>query len=190
MTEPRKVSTFTTTDGTRFLVPVNYLTVKRVRELCGVNVLDILGPGEQLSGFLADDVKLLEVVCAIVRPQLKELDWSDDQFFSVVDGEVIRAATNCLIDEVTEFFPEPRKGLVAKVIAKVRAAATAMEAKQVAAAEAAISKADFGVALLTPGNSGSTLPASSASSRGRSRSASSRGWREAASTKTGCTRRR
>lgn len=190
MSEPRKVSTFATTDGTRFLVPVNYLTVKRVRELCGVNVLDILGPGEQLSGFLADDVKLLEVVCAIVRPQLKELDWGDDQFFSVVDGEVIRAATNCLIDEVTEFFPEPRKGLVAKVIAKVRAATTAMEAKQVAAAEAAISQADFGMDPPTPGSSGSTLPASSASSRGRSRSANSRGWRGDGSTKTGCTRRK
>jgi hypothetical protein len=135
-------------------------------------------------------VKLLEVVCAIVRPQLKELDWSDDQFFSVVDGEVIRAATNCLIDEVTEFFPEPRKGLVAKVIAKVRTAAATLEARQIAAAEAAINTAVFGAALLMPGSTASTLPASSASSRGRSRSASSRGWREGGSTKTGCTPRR
>jgi len=187
MSEPRKISAFSTTDGTRFLVPVNYLTVKRVRELCGVNVLDILGPGDQLSGFLADDVQLLEVVCAVVRPQLKELNWSDDQFFSVVDGEVIRSATNCLMDEVTEFFPEPRKGLVAKVIAKVRAAAATLEARQVETVEAAISKADFELALRTHGNEGSTSPASSASSRGRSRSANSRGCREAASTKTGCT---
>lgn len=184
------MSSFKTTDGRTFYVPVNYLTVKRVRDLCGVNVLDILGPGEKLSSFLTDDVKLLEVVCAVVRPQLADIDWSDDKFFSVVDGEVIRAATEALIDEVANFFPEPRKGLVKKVIARVRSAAAEMQRRQVAAAEAALSQADFDAALRTPGNSGSILPASSASSRGRSRSASSRGSRVAGSTKTGCTRRR
>lgn len=184
------MSSFRTTDGRQFLVPVNYLTVKRVRDLCGVNVLDILGPGERLASFLSDDVKLLEVLCAVVRPQLKELDWSDDQFFSVVDGEVIRGATEALIDEVANFFPEPRKGLVKKVIAKVRSAAQEMQTRQIAAAEEAIRKADFSAALRTPGSSDSILPASPASSRGRTRSASSRGSRGAGSTRTGCTPRR
>ena len=188
MSEPRKISTFATLSGRSFSVPVNYLTVKRVRELCGVNVLDILGPGEQLAGFLSDDVKLLEVLCAVVRPQLHELDMSDDEFFADINGETLRAATNALIDEVADFFPEPRKGLVKKVIAKVRSAAAEMERRQTAAADEAISKADFGSALPMPGNSGSTLPASSASTRGRTRSANSPGWRGDGSTKTGCTR--
>jgi len=187
----RKPTTFTTLDDTKFSVPVNYLTVKRVRELCnGVNLLEIVGPGEQLAPFIADDVKVLEVICAVVRPQLRELDWSDEQFFSQCDGEVLAAAMNCLIDEVTNFFPEPRKGLVAKVIAKVRAAQAERDRRIVQQVSKAIEQVDFGSALPTLGNTGSTSPASSASSRGRSRSASSRGSHAAGSMKTGCTRAR
>ena len=176
---------FSTTDGTKFTLSVNMLTVKRVRELCGVNVLDILGTGEQLGGYVTDDVKLLEVICAVVRPQLKELDWSDDEFFSRCNGDVLAKATDVLLDEVADFFREPRKGLVTKALAKVRATMAAMEARQAEAAQRAIDALDCESVLGMPGNFGSTSPASSASSPGASRSGSSRAWRKGGNTKTG-----
>lgn len=176
---------FCTTDGTKFTLAVNMLTVKRVRELCGVNVLDILGTGEQLGGYVTDDVKLLEVICAVVRPQLKELDWSDDDFFSRCNGDVLAKATDVLLDEVADFFREPRKGLVKKALAKVRATMAAMEAQQAEAAQRAIDALDCESVLGMPLNSGSTSPESSASSPGASPSASSRAWRKGGNTKTG-----
>lgn len=176
---------FSTIDGTKFTLSVNMLTVKRVRDLCGVNVLDILGTGEQLGGYVTDDVKLIEVICAVVRPQLKELDWSDDEFFSRCNGDVLAKATDVLLDEVADFFREPRKGLVKKALVKVRATMAAMEARQAEAAQRAIDALDCELALVTPGSSGSILPESSALSPGRSRSASSRAWRKAGNTKTG-----
>ena len=69
---------FKTIDGKEWVIDVTYLTVKRVRDLCGVNLLDICNlDKESLSGWVADDLKVLEVVCAVVRPQLAAIDMSD-----------------------------------------------------------------------------------------------------------------
>ena len=182
---------FKTKDGRDWVVEVTYLTVKRVRDLCGVNVLDICNlDKESLSGWVSDDLKVLEVICAIVRPQLAAADMSDEEFFAQCDGQVLKDAVERLIDEVSDFFQEPRKGLVKKVIAKLRATEKQMEQKAAMAIDQALERCDFEEALAMHGSSGSTSPESSESSRGASPSASSSGWRKGSSTKTGRTRRR
>lgn len=186
----RKPSTFTTRDGTQFVVEVTMLTVKRVRQLLGINVLDILGTGESLGGYVTDDCKLMDVLCAVVRPQLEARGWSDEQFVHGFDQEVLQRATDCLLDEVAAFFREPRKGLVERALAKAREAMRMLEAQQATAMGRAIDALDFETGLLTPTTQGSGLPVSPASSRGATRSASSTRSPKAGSTKHGRTRRR
>jgi len=182
---------FKTLDGKEWVIHVTYLTVKRVRDLCGVNVLDICNlDKESLSGWVADDLKVLEVVCAVVRPQLSAVDMADDEFFAACDGQVLKDAVERLVDEVSDFFQEPRKGLVKKIIKKLRETERKMEAQAEKAIDAALSQCDFEAALKTHGSSGSTSPESSASSPGDSPSENSAGWPKAGSTKTGRTRRR
>jgi len=182
---------FQTLDGKEWVVDITYLTVKRVRDLCGVNVLDICNlDKESLSGWVADDLKVLEVVCAVVRPQLAAVNMADDEFLAACDGQVLKDAVERLIDEVSDFFQEPRKGLVRKVIAKLRETERKMEAQAEKAIDEALSQCDFEAALETHGSSGSTLPESSGSSLGDSPSGNSSGWQKGGSTKTGRTRRR
>jgi hypothetical protein len=182
---------FKTLDGKEWVIEVTYLTVKRVRDLCGVNVLDICNLDKgSLSGWVADDLKVLEVVCAVVRPQLAALDMADDEFFAACDGQVLKEAVERLVDQVSDFFQEPRKGLVKKVIAKLRETEKKMEAQAAKAIDAALSQCDFEAALKTHGSSGSTSPESSASSPGDLPSESSSGSPKYGSTKTGRTRRR
>jgi hypothetical protein len=185
------MATFKTLDGKQWLVEVNYLTVKRVRDLCAVNVLDICNlDKESLSGWVADDLKVLEVICAVVRPQLASLDMADEEFFAACDGGVLKEAVERLVDQVSDFFQEPRKGLVKKVIQKLRETEKKMEAQAEKAIDAALSQFDFEAALATHGSSGSTSPASPELSPGASPSESSSGSPTAGSTKTGRTRRR
>jgi hypothetical protein len=182
---------FKTLDGREWLVEVNYLTVKRVRDLCGVNVLDICNlDKETLSGWVADDLKVLEVICAVVRPQLATLDMADDEFFSACDGGVLKEAVERLVDQVSDFFQEPRKGLVKKVIQKLRETERKMETAAATAIDKALASCEFEQALQMHGSSGSISPASSESSPGVSPSGSSSGLQMAGSTKTGRTRRR
>jgi hypothetical protein len=185
------MSKFKTIDGKEWVIDVTYLTVKRVRDLCSVNLLDICNlDKESLSGWVADDLKVLEVVCAVVRPQLAVLDMSDEDFFSVCDQGVLKEAVERLVDQVSDFFQEPRRGLVKKVIWKLRETEKKMEAQAEKTIDAALSQFDFEAALKTHGSSGSTSPASLASSPGDSRSESSSGSPKDGSTKTGRTRRR
>jgi len=182
---------FKTLDGKEWVIDVTYLTVKRVRDLCGVNVLDICNlDKESLSGWVADDLKVLEVVCAVVRPQLAAIDMADDEFFAACDGQVLKDAVERLMDEVSDFFQEPRKGLVKKVIKKLRETSRSMEVQAEKAIDLALSQCDFEEALKTHGSSDSTSPESSASSPGDSPSESSAGWPKDGSTKPGRTRRR
>jgi hypothetical protein len=182
---------FKTLDGREWVIDITYLTVKRVRELCGVNVLDICNlDRETLAGWMSDDLKVLEVVCAVVRPQLAALDLSDEEFFAVCDGSVLHEAVERLVDVVTDFFREPRKGLVKKVIAKLRETERQMEAKAAMAIDQVLSQCDFERALTTHGNSVSILQESSESSRGDSPSGNLSGCPKDGSTKTGRTRRR
>ena len=182
---------FKTLDGKEWVIEVTYLTVKRVRDLCGVNVLDICNlDKESLSGWVADDLKVLDVICAVVRPQLAAIDMADEDFFASCDGGVLKEAVERLVDQVSDFFQEPRRGLVKKVIAKLRATEKQMEQKAAMAIEQALSQCDFEEALKTHGNSAFTSPGSSESSPGDSHSGNSAGWQKDGSTKTGRTRRR
>lgn len=182
---------FKTLDGKEWVIDVTYLTVKRVRDLCGVNLLDICNlDKESLSGWVADDLQVLEVVCAVVRPQLAAIDMSDEDFFAACDGGVLKEAVERLVDQVSNFFQEPRKGLVKKVIAKLREAEKKMQSQAEKAIEAALSQCDFEAALAMHGSSGSTSQESQASSLGDSPSESSSGSPRDGSTKTGRTRRR
>lgn len=182
---------FKTLDGKEWVVEVTYLTVKRVRDLCGVNLLDICNlDKESLSGWVADDLRVLEVICAVVRPQLAAIDMSDEDFFAACDGGVLKEAVERLVDQVSDFFQEPRRGLVKKVIAKLRETERKMEAQAERAINAALNQCDFEEVLKTHGSSDSTSPGSSASSPGDSLSGNSAGWQKDGSTKTGRTRRR
>lgn len=180
-----KPSTFRTRDGTEFVVEVTMLTVKRVRQLLGVNVLDILGTGDELGGYVTDDVRLMDVLCAVVRPQLERMGWTDEQFVHGFDQAVLVRAVDCLLDEVASFFQEPRKGLVKKALAKARAMMRARESMEAAEMDRALDALDLSALQQTPTTQGSDLQASSASNRGRSRSASSTKWRRGGSTRTG-----
>jgi hypothetical protein len=184
-----KPATFKLRDGSEFVIEISMATVKRVKQLLGVNVLDILGTSEELGGYITDDVKTVDVLCAICRPQLEARRMSDEDFGRGFDQEALVGATNTLMDEVAEFFQQPRKGLVKQAIAKARALSAEMERRQVAAAERALSALDLETLLATHTKQGSASPASAASSRGRSRSASSTSLRKAGSTRTGRTRR-
>jgi hypothetical protein len=185
------MATFKTLDGKQWAVEVNYLTVKRVRDLCGVNVLDVCNlDKEALSGWVSDDLKVLEVICAIVRPQLAAIDMADDEFFASCDGSVLKEAVERLVDQVSDFFQEPRRGLVKKVISKLRETERKMEMAAERAIDKALESCDFEETLKMHGSSGSISPASPASSPGVSRSESLSGLQTAGSTKTGRTRRR
>lgn len=157
------MAAFSTTDGAEWMVAVNVATVKRVRDLTGVNLLGLVGDQKAVGDLFADDVKFCEVLCAVVRPQLEERGKSDDDFFAAITGEVIEAAAEALLAEIVNFFQEPKRSLLKKAMAQYQAAFLKVRAEGAAAVEKAMSEIDYETNLRqTLTNSASSSPASAA----------------------------
>jgi len=114
------MKTFTDTTGRTWDVVVNVDTIKRVRDLLGVNLLGIVEPGNDLVDRLAEDVILVcDVLFAVVKPQATERNVSDADFGRALSGDVIDVATTALLEELIDFFPSRRRAILRQAWEKV-----------------------------------------------------------------------
>lgn len=134
---------FQTSDGAKYEIAVNVATVKRVRDLTGINLLGLVGDQKAVSDLFEDDVKFCEVLCAVVRPQLEAAGKSDDDFFAAINGDVIETAAEALLAEIVNFFQEPRRTLLKTAMDKYTTAYRKVRAEGAAAAEKAMESLDF-----------------------------------------------
>lgn len=152
---------FKTSDGVEWTLAINVLSVKRCRELTGVNPLELVSEQKAVANLFSDDVKLCEVLCSLVKPQLDERGKTPDDFYSVINGDVIEAAAEALLSEIVDFFQEPRRGLLKMALAKHRAAVERLRDANAKLVEQRINDVDLEAALLQAlTNSASASPAS------------------------------
>lgn len=88
-------------------ISITVATVKRVRDLIGVDLLEIVD-GSLLERLMRDPVLLVDVVYAVIKPQADELDITDEEFGERMFGDPIEFATKALLDELVAFCPSPR----------------------------------------------------------------------------------
>lgn len=139
---------FCDTSGTEWKISVNVLTIKRVLEETGLRLTDIFSSEQKISQFFSDDVKFCEVLWAIVKPQADAAGKDAEQFFAAIDGTVIEQALGALLEKVADFFQEPRRSLLRRVLAKFRAAQQKLTTEGVLAVEKTLETADFETFLL------------------------------------------
>lgn len=131
---------FKTTDGREWQIAVNFGTVKRVHGETGVMLTTLFADDKAIAALFGDDMKFCAVVASLVGSQLQAAGVSEDDFFAAVDGTVIETVASLLLEEIADFFPEPRKGLLKKMLATFRAEKARIVAEQCAEAEAKILK--------------------------------------------------
>lgn len=118
------MKSFTDNAGRTWTLVVNVGAIKRVRSLCGVNILDIIkldddnkpdaGLLEQLSG---DPVLLVDVLYAVCKEEADKMSVSDEDFGRAMSGDSIDSATRALLQEIVDFFPEAKRRVFQKVLA-------------------------------------------------------------------------
>lgn len=149
-------------------VEVTVSTLKRVKALLGVDLMQVVEGKDLLQRLYADPCFLVDVVCAVLRPQLEAKGVGDEDFGAAMAGDAIEHAAVALIEEIIAFCPSQKDR--ANLLAVWKAAQSGMErARDLAAAriqsgalDKAIDKA-IGQTLGTAGISSTTPPASSAS---------------------------
>ncbi len=120
------MKSFTDNLGRTWTLVVNVATIKRVRALCGVDLNSIVEvedgkPSakllERLSG---DPVLLVDVLYAVCKPECDRLGVSDEDFGAAMTGDSIESATQALLDEVIDFFPETKRRAFRKILSASR----------------------------------------------------------------------
>lgn len=103
------MKTFTDNDERSWDVAINVAAVKRVRDLTGVDLLEIVD-GTLIEKLIRDPILLCDIVYAVCKPQADERDpvVSDEEFGRAMAGDAIEHATTALLEELVSFCPSPR----------------------------------------------------------------------------------
>lgn len=90
-------------------VAINVAAVKRVRDLVGVDLLEIV-EGTLIEKLIRDPILLCDIVYAVCKPQADERDprVSDEEFGRAMAGDAIEHATTALLEDLVSFCPSPR----------------------------------------------------------------------------------
>jgi len=166
------MASFKDSKGRVWAVEIDVTTLKRIKSLLGVDLLDVANDGGQMLDRLASDaVFLVDLIYVICQPQADRLKITDEDFGRLFShGEIIQQAGNALQEAIIDFFPEPRKGLVKAIFGKTTQIRAAMAKK----ALTTIQNPEFDKAvdrlLKSHGKSSGNARASSGSTQARTRS--------------------
>ena len=156
------MKTFKDNAGRSWTVSVTVDAVKRVRSLVGINLLDAID-GNLIERLVGDPVLLCDVLFALCRPEADRLGVSDEAFGQAMAGDALEHATSALLEELVDFFPNPKRRLLAKALGKLRS----VEARAVQVAERRLEspelEAQIETALAGLGSSSGNWPGSLAS---------------------------
>jgi hypothetical protein len=161
------MKTFNDSQGRTWSVVINVSAIKRVRDVLGVDLLDVAS-GDLLSRLADDPCVLVDVLFALCKAEADAKGVTDEDFGQAMVGGVLDEASGVLMKELLDFFPSAQRaralGRMARKIVEQEAA--------VAEATAAIQSLPAGRQAGMPGASSGDSPASAASTPAASPSAS------------------
>ena len=150
---------FTDSQGRTWPVVMNVSAIKRVRDILGVDLLDVAN-GDLLSRLADDPCLLVDVLFVLCKPDADAKGVTDEDFGRGMVGGALDEASSALMKELLDFFP---RALHARALAKM---VRKMGEQQAAATEAVAALkplAEAEAAAGTPGDSSGNSPASAAS---------------------------
>jgi len=159
------MTSFTDTEGRSWTVQVTVDSIRRVRDLTGVNLAVEATGGDLFERLAADPVLLCDILYGLVKPEADARGVSDADFGRALAGDVLEGATAALLEGLVGFFPSGRRRLLAKAVEKMRV----LETRALEAAEARLESPELAqemeTALRTLGGSVTASPGSSASTQ-------------------------
>lgn len=110
------MKTFLDNAGRTWTVNINVFTVRRVKDLLSVNLLEAI-EGKLLEQLSTDPILLCDVIYAICKPEADAQQVTDEEFGRAMGGDAIDRAATALLEDLIDFFPEGRRGVLAKALA-------------------------------------------------------------------------
>jgi len=115
---------------------INIATVKRVKEVLGVDLLDFPDVFTQLA---EDLITLCNVLFVLIQPQAEKAKVTDEDFGASMAGDSFENASMALMEEIINFFPQERR----KILLKLKDKAQQHQEKVIQLAEAKLNSTDL-----------------------------------------------
>lgn len=106
--------TFKDTEGAVWTLKLNYGVATRVKDICGINLLDLIKSDDKgkvsfdaFGNLLQDPFALLGVLFVMVEVEAKARNITEETFPDRFDGDTMFAAVDAFTQEYVDFFPNP-----------------------------------------------------------------------------------
>ena len=117
------MSTWKDTQGRTWQLGINVNTIKRVRELAGINLLDVFD-GHLLNRLAEDPELLVNTLYAVCKPQAEQESVTPEAFAELLVGDAIEEAGAALVQGLIDFFPKDRREVLRRLWAATGKAQT------------------------------------------------------------------
>lgn len=121
------MKTFIDSKGRIWEVELNVRQMKRVRDILGVDLVNVISAGEDgavatdtLDRVANDPILLCDILWVLCEGQAKPAGVTDDDFGSSLAGDSISEATRAFLDELVDFFPGARRVFLKKAVGLAR----------------------------------------------------------------------
>lgn len=113
--------------GRQWICRIDVAAIRRVRSMCNVDLANLIAIRKDgstdtnvLQSLADDSILLVDVLNAVILPQLQAMSLTGEEWAESVNGQVIEDATYALIEGVAEFFPPQKKTLTLKLLEMTR----------------------------------------------------------------------
>lgn len=121
------MKSFTDSKNRKWIVNVDFAAIKRVQALCNLDLTSIISvtangkPNVDVLSRLGEDVLLAgSVLYAICKPECDTAGISEDDFYLGLNGDVLETATETMLNEIVDFFPEAKRLALRKIMANAQ----------------------------------------------------------------------
>jgi hypothetical protein len=113
--------TFADKKGREWSIEITIGSIKRVRDLLGLNLAQPYDGSPPLQARLASDIiAFCDALYALVKPQADEAGIDDAKFAELIHGDAILKASDAFWEEWRDFFQSAGRTDAAKAISKQR----------------------------------------------------------------------
>ena len=115
------MKTFVDNMGKTWTVTVNVGTIKRVKDLLGINLVQAI-TGDLIEKVENDICLFVDILYVVCKQQAQANNISDEKFGELLGGDSLEKATEAFLDQLIDFFPEAKRKLYRKAWSKTKQA--------------------------------------------------------------------
>ena len=119
------MKTFKDNADRTWTVTVNVDAIKRVRSLLSIDLMEAV-EGKLIERLIGDPVLLCDVIYCVCKEDADAKGITDEEFGRSMAGDAIELATTALLEELVDFFPQGKRQLLRKALAKLETLQEAM----------------------------------------------------------------